>query len=218
VQESLQQSSTAPKTATEAEIQQSGFASRTTADRDVLETMLTELAHYTSEVALSALDMKDAQRIAGAKAFWPHGMAIDDLLTLVEVNIEAGTTGKPKSSGDREAWGVVMPMIKEAMLQIYAALLKGDQGMADALIALLQETMNRMGDDTAIDRFIPRPPEMPPGMPGAPGAPGAMPGMPGAAPGMPGEPAPGGASSVDPVTGAPSEPQLEAPQLEAPIV
>ena len=218
VQEALQQSSTAPKTATEAEIQQSGFASRTTADRDVLETMLTELAHYTSEVALSALDMKDAQRIAGAKAFWPHGMAIDDLLTLVEVNIEAGTTGKPKSSGDREAWGVVMPMIKEAMLQIYAALLKGDQGMADALIALLQETMNRMGDDTAIDRFIPRPPEMPPGMPGAPGAPGAMPGMPGAAPGMPGEPAPGGASSVDPVTGAPSEPQLEAPQLEAPIV
>jgi hypothetical protein len=35
---------------------------------------------------------------------------------------------------------------------------------------------------------------------------------------MPGEPAPAGASSVDPVTGAPSEPQLEAPQLEAPIV
>ena len=216
VQEALQQSSTAPKTATEAEIQQSGFASRTTADRDVLETMLSELAHYTSELSLSALDMKDAQRIAGAKAFWPHGMAIDDLLTLVEVNIEAGTTGKPKSSGDREAWGVVMPMIKESMMQIYEALLTQNQPLADALIALLQETMNRMGDDAAVDRFIPRPPERPPGMPGM--APGAAPGMvPGAGPSGP-MPAGAEAGVVDPVTGAPVAPELAAPQLEAPVL
>lgn len=220
VQEALQQSSTAPKTATEAEIQQSGFASRTTADRDVLEGMLSELAHYTAEVALSALDEKDAQRIAGAKAFWPAGMAIDDLLTMVEVNIEAGTTGKPKSSGDRDAWGVVMPMIKEAMLQIRQAVLLGDQGLADALIALLQETMNRMGDDTDVTRFIPKPPTMPPQVPGAPpgvGAPAGAPGAPGEVPPSPEGPA-GGTSSVDPVTGAPSVPDLAAPQLEPPMI
>ncbi len=212
VQEALQQSSTAPKTATEAEIQQSGFASRTTADRDVLETMLAELAHYTAESALSALDTKDATRIAGAKAFWPHGMAVDDLLTLVEVNIEAGTTGKPKSRGDREAWGVVMPMIRESMMQIYEALLTGNQPLADALTALLQETMNRMGDESAVDRFIPRPPDVVPGAPGLPpgAAPGGMPGVPGAAPeGMPG---------AEPEGGAIEAPALEAPVLEAPAL
>jgi hypothetical protein len=211
VQEALQQSSTAPKTATEAEIQQSGFASRTTADRDVLETMLTDLAHYTGELALSALDMKDAERIAGAKAFWPHGMAIDDLLSMVEVSIEAGTTGKPKSSGDRDAWGVVMPLIKESMLQIQQALMLGDKGMADALIALLQETMTRMGDDSDITRFIPQPPQLPPAMPGAPG----MPGDPmAAAGGAPGE-IPPGAPQED-FAGQPVNPEMQAPELAPP--
>lgn len=213
VQEALQQSSTAPKTATEAEIQQSGFASRTTADRDVLETMLTELAHYTGELALSALDMKDAERIAGAKAFWPHGMAIDDLLSMVEVSIEAGTTGKPKSSGDRDAWGVVMPLIKESMLQIQQALMMGDKGMADALIALLQETMTRMGDDSDITRFIPQPPQMPPGMgPGAPGM--GMPGAPPAPGGAPGGIPPGGPEAD--FAGQPVNPEMQAPELAPP--
>jgi hypothetical protein len=206
VQEALQQSSTAPKTATEAEIQQSGFASRTTADRDVLEGSLSELAHYTAELSLSALDNKDAERIAGAKAFWPAGMSIDDLLTLVEVNIEAGTTGKPKSSGDKDAWGVVMPLIKESMLQIRQAMMLGDQSMADALIALLQETMNRMGDDTDVTRFVPKPPTAMPGMPGAPGM--GMPMDPMAAGGVPGEMPPGAEG------GAPGE--LQNPELQAP--
>ena len=226
VQEALQQSSTAPKTATEAEIQQSGFASRTTADRDVLEGMLGELAHYTAEVAISALDDKDAQRIAGAKAFWPHGMAIDDLLTMVEVAIHAGTTGKPKASGDKEAWGVVMPMIKESMLQIRQALMLGDQSMADALIALLQETLNRLGDDTDVSKFIPKPPTAPMGAPGAPGAVGPD-GMP--VPGAPGAVGPDGMPMPSPeggATGAPpgvadavaQPPELNAPQLEPPMM
>lgn len=222
VQEALQQSSTAPKTATEAEIQQSGFASRTTADRDVLESMLTELAHYTAEVSLSALDQKDAQRIAGAKAFWPQGMAIDDLLTMVEVSIHAGTTGKPKAANDKEAWGVVMPMIKESMLQIRQALLVNDQSMADALVALLQETLNRLGDDTDVMKFVPKPPTALPGMPGMPGAAPGMPGMaPGAPPvgpdGMPMPPEAGGEiPGVAPAVAAP--PMLEAPMLEPPMM
>lgn len=220
VQEALQQSSTAPKTATEAEIQQSGFASRTTADRDVLEEMLTELAHYTAEVAISALDSKDAQRIAGAKAFWPHGMSIDDLLTMVEVTIKAGTTGKPANAGDKDAWGVVMPLIKESMLQIREALAMGDQSMADALIALLQETLNRMGDETDVSKFIPKLPAVPPALPGMPGAMPGMPGMPGAVGpnGMPMPPAvdPTAVPGVAPSVAEP--PMLDAPAIEPPML
>jgi hypothetical protein len=219
VQEALSQSSAEPKTATEAEIQQSGFASRTTADRDVLETMLTDLAHYTGELALSALDDKDAQRIAGAHAFWPAGMAIDDLLTMVEVTIEAGTTGKPKSSGDRDAWGVVMPMIKESMLQIQEALMLGNKPLADALIALLQETMSRMGDESDVTRFIPTPPELPvPGVlpPGAdPAATGSAPGDPGAGGVPPTGEDPNAVPGVAPAVSTP--PELMAPELAPPV-
>jgi hypothetical protein len=211
VQEALQQSSTAPKTATEAEIQQSGFASRTTADRDTLESMLGELAQYTAELALSALETPDAQRIAGAKAFWPAGMAIDDLLTLVEVEISAGTTGKPKSAGDKDAWGVVMPLIKETIMQIQQAQMMGDLSMVEALTQLLQETLNRMGDDIDVSKFIPKPPPAM-GPPGAPGMPPGAPGAPGAGP-LP--PDAGGPPPPDPGTGG-GPPDLQAPDMVPP--
>ena len=199
VQDALQSSVTPEKTATEAEIQQSGFASRTTADRDVLETMLGELAYYTAELAVQALDPKDATRIAGAKAFWPHGMALDDLLTMVEVSIEAGTTGKPKSAGDKNAWGVVLPLIQAMQIQIQQAQMMGNQPLADAQTELLKETMVRMGDETDVTRFIPQMPQLPPPVPGMPG-PGGPPGI-GGPPGMPPDPnaPPPGAEGAPPM-------------------
>src|SRR5690606_28653955 len=85
VQEALQSSSTPRKTATQADIEQSGFAARTSADRDTVEMVLDEIAQYTAEVALQAIPLEEAQRIAGPNAFWPHGMDIEDLLTMVEI-------------------------------------------------------------------------------------------------------------------------------------
>lgn len=189
VQEALQSSVTQPKTAREAEIQNSGFASRTSADRDNLEIMLTDLAQYTAEQALTALSAQDVQRIAGAAAFWPEGMAIDDLLTMVEIKIEAGTTGKPREAGDREAWGVVMPVIKETIMQMQQALLTGNEPLAKALKALLTETMKRMGETIDVDEFLPigpapmQPPmALPGGSPATPGGDEPPPPAPGAAP------------------------------------
>jgi hypothetical protein len=186
VQEALQQSTATPKTATEANIQQSGFASRTTADRDTLETALTDLANYTAELALSGLSTIDAQRIAGSHAFWPEGMAIDDMLTMVEVEIEAGTTGKPRELGDREAWGVVLPVLADMQAKIQEAMLMGNTPLADAMSNLLAETMSRMGDDIDPERFVPQMPQaQPPPLPGmGPAGPGGPP--------LPGEPMPPG--------------------------
>lgn len=210
VQEALQTSSSPEKTATEAEIQQSGFASRTTADRDVIEEMLTDLAIYTLQIALgpSGLTTKEVQRMAGPAAFWPEGMSLDDLLTMVEIEVVAGTTGKPKAMGDREAWGVLMPQIKEAMVQIQAAYTVGNVALADAIKELLRETMVRMGDDTDIDRFIPKPPQpaIDPltGQPVPPPAAGPGSPVPGADP-LPADPAAGGAT----------DPALNIPELAA---
>lgn len=175
VQEALQSAVTTEKTATEAEIQQTGFSARTGSDRDVLETVLSDLAHYTLEQSLSALKVVDAQRIAGPKAFWPEGMAVDDMLALVQVMIEAGTTGKPKSAGDKQAWGVVLPILQQAIGQIRQAQLIGDLPTAKAQTELIKETMRRMGDESDVSRFIPQPPPALPGAnpvgPGLPGAP-----------------------------------------------
>ena len=174
VQEALastQQKGT-PQTATFTNLQQSGTSARTTSDRDNLEWMLTELAIATAEQALQALPTIRAQRIAGPAAFWPFGMDIDDLFTMVEVKIQAGSTGKPRAQVDQAAWGVVLPLCEKLISQIEQARAMGNIPLANALSELVKETMLRMGDDTDTTRFIPQTP--PPGSPGA-GAPMRIP-------------------------------------------
>ena len=158
-----------PKTATEANIQQSGTQARTTSNRDSLESMLTDLACYTAQQALQCLQIRDVQRLAGAKAFWPEGMDIEDLFTLVEITIEAGSTGKPRQATDMQAWGTILPLIQKSLGEIEQAFATGNTPMANALIELVKETMLRLGDESDVERFIPRQP--PPGSPGAGGPP-----------------------------------------------
>lgn len=157
-----------PKTATEANIQQSGTQARTTANRDSLEEMLTELAQYTGQQALQCLSIRDVQRLAGPKAYWPQGMDIEDLHTMVEVKIEAGTTGRPRQQTDMQSWTQLLPIIKDTIQQIEQALAQGNMALANSLTELIKETMLRFGDETDVSRFIPKTP--PPGTPGA-GAP-----------------------------------------------
>jgi hypothetical protein len=158
-----------PKTATEANIQQSGTQARTTSNRDSVEAALTDLAEYTAQQSLQCLEIKDVQRMAGAKAFWPHGMDTEDLFTLVEVQIEAGSTGKPRQQTDMQAWSTLLPLIKQSLLAIEQAFAQGNIPMANAEIELVKETMLRLGDESDVERFIPRQP--PPGTPGAGGPP-----------------------------------------------
>jgi hypothetical protein len=158
-----------PKTATEANIQQSGTQARTTSDRDNLESMLTDMAEYTAQQALQCLETRDVQRLAGSKAFWPENMDIEDLFTLVEIQIEAGSTGKPRQATDMQAWGTILPLIQKSLQEIEQAFAQGNTPMANALIELVKETMLRLGDESDVERFIPRKP--PPGSPGAGGPP-----------------------------------------------
>ena len=158
-----------PKTATEANIQQSGTQARTTSDRDNLESMLTDLAEYTAQQSLQCLTIKDVQRMAGPKAFWPAGMDIEDLFTMVEIQIEAGSTGKPRQATDMQAWSTILPLIQKTLGEIQQAFAMGNAPMANAQIELIKETMLRLGDESDVERFIPR--QAPPGSPGAGGPP-----------------------------------------------
>lgn len=154
-----------PKTATEANIEQSGTNARTGSDRDNEEEMLSELALATAEQALQCLSIRDVQRIAGPAAFWPEGMDIEDLFTMVEVQIEAGTTGKPRQGADQQTWTQLLPVLQQAIKDINQALALGDMPLAAAQTEVIKETMLRLGDTSDPMRFIPKVP--PPGSPGS---------------------------------------------------
>ena len=166
-----------PRTATEANIQQAGTNARTISNRDYLEEMLNDLAEATAQQALQGVTKLEAMRIAGNRAFWPGpdedgkgGMSVEDLFTLVEVAIQAGSTGKPEAPGDQQTWTTVLPILREMIAEIRQQLAQGDLPSAQANIELLKTTMKRLGEEADPERFIPRVP--PPGSPGA-GAPPA---------------------------------------------
>ncbi|MEE9312972.1 MAG: hypothetical protein V3V10_11245, partial [Planctomycetota bacterium] len=171
VQEAKSGSVTTAKTATEAKIEEGGFASRTNADRDGVEGMLEDLAEYTTELSLQALPVEYVQRLAGPKAFWPTGMDYEDIITLVEIEIEAGSTGKPDQEKLRQSWSVLLPLVTQMMTQIQQAQFMGNLPMAEALTNVLRETMRRLDERINIDLFIPK--GALPNLAGVDGIPGA---------------------------------------------
>lgn len=164
VQEALSQAEAPDReTATAANIKKAGFQSRTSADRDVLEDMLDDMAEYTAECAIQECPLSWVQRVAGKRAFWlgpddvsgTPGMDVEDLLTMVEVEIDAGTTGKPNADADKQVWAQFLPLLEKSLLQI-RAMQAGDPGLAEALIQVLRETLKRLDDRLDIDEFIPQ--------------------------------------------------------------
>ena len=156
VQEALSSTIQTEKTATEAGIQQQGFQSRTNADRDELEEMLDDIAQYTGELSVQALPVDYVQRIAGKLAFWPEGMAFEDVVTMVEMEIVAGSTGAPNKQAEQQAWTTLLPLIRETMVVIQQAFAQGNEPLAEALMELLQETAKRIDDRVNLKRFIPQ--------------------------------------------------------------
>ncbi|MDE2098502.1 MAG: hypothetical protein KGL39_14710 [Patescibacteria group bacterium] len=163
VQEAMQQSMmmSQPKSATQAQIEQQGFATRTAADRDKLEEMLDDLALYTLEAAIQEIDPQGAQRIAGPLAFWPFGMDVQDLLTIVNIDITAGTTGKPDLAAEKANWSAILPLLQKLVVQV-RQVQQSDPALAKALENLLRESLRRMDDRLDIDQFIPSTPAPPP--------------------------------------------------------
>lgn len=156
-QDAMQSGIAVEKTATEAKIQDSGFGARIGARRECVESSLTELAIYVAQIALQIMDQADAVRWAGPGAVWTQ-LSVEEALTLFDVEIKAGSTGKPKANSDREAWGTLLPMIQGMIGTIGAAREAGKEWAAQPLIALLEETFKRLDDPADVERFLPIPP------------------------------------------------------------
>jgi len=155
-QEAVMGSISVAKTATEAKIQEAGTGARTSSKRDELDDRLTEIAQYTGELAIQVLDAADVRGLAGAEALWPEINKPEDLDAFVQVQIRAGSSGKPDTAAEIEAWSQLMPMISQAIGDIAALRKSNPLDVADKLEALLEETVERFGDKIDITRLIPQ--------------------------------------------------------------
>lgn len=168
VQEALAGGITVDKTATEAQIQQSGMQARTGAMRDALEDVLGELALYTAEVALASLSEEDVRAMVGPDAMWPQFTSAEDLARLVNVDIRAGSSGKPNTTAEREAWAALLPMLQAGIQRIGMLRNSTPADLADAEEALLRMTIERSGDRIDLESLLPTAgPALPMPMPGA---------------------------------------------------
>lgn len=167
IQEALSGAVSKTKTATEANIQQSGFEGRTNGRRDAMEDVLGELALYTAEVARKHISNEDALEIAGPAAFWPPHTGPDELRQLVNVDIRAGSSGKPNTNAERDAWGQTMPLLVEMVEKVGMLRNSTPEDMADSYEEIARITCQRSGDRLDVDQLLPKagPAPQPP-MPG----------------------------------------------------
>lgn len=143
-----------PKTLGEAEIMREGMMSRTTERQDAVEDVLQEVAQYCAEICLQELTLPQVQRIAGVGASWPQ-LSKDDIFDLVQIQIRAGSTGKPNKQQEREQWIEFMPTFQEMVTKIVELRQQGQVDMAKALTEMLKETLRRFDERLELDLFIP---------------------------------------------------------------
>jgi len=142
------------KTATEANIQQSGLTARMDEKRDQLEDWLTDMAKYASEILIMSMSLLRAQRIAGPAAFWPQ-VDRETLYTMVEVEIKAGSTGKPNKERDLELWISLLPELKEYAQFIMQQRAQGVPDEENIWVQIMIETLRRADENIDIEKFLP---------------------------------------------------------------
>ncbi|MDE2468275.1 MAG: hypothetical protein KGL35_05915 [Bradyrhizobium sp.] len=143
-----------PKTATEAEIMQNSLVTRITERQDVLEDMMYDMTKYIIEYTAQAYTQDDVVRFCGMGAVWPQ-MPLDQIYKHLNLEIRAGTSGRPMRQMEQQNWAIVSPQIQQTIVQIDQLQKTGNQPLADAMKALLKESLRRMDVRIDVDLFIP---------------------------------------------------------------
>jgi len=161
IQEALSSSIHTAKTATETEVQQQGTQSRNGYMIDDLDTVFGDLSQYTAEIAVQVLSEDDVRGIAGQFALWEPSLGVEDLNAMLTIGIDAGSSGKPKTAIQQQAWAQILPMLKTLITEIGQLLGSDPEEIAECLEELARETAKRTGDSIDIDQFLPDPPSTP---------------------------------------------------------
>ncbi|MGI9335768.1 MAG: hypothetical protein ACR2RL_21690 [Gammaproteobacteria bacterium] len=154
------------KTATEAEILQQGLVSRTGEMQDTTEDWVNEIAKYVAEIMLQAFTPAQMQRLAGEASVWPQ-MRKDDIFELVDVEVRAGTSGKPNKQREQQQWMAFQQMLAQSLMTIRQLMAMGQDPSPE--IELLRETARRFDERLDVEKFLPKPAQMQPGLGVQPG-------------------------------------------------
>jgi len=98
------------KTLGEAEIMQQHLSTRLGELQDESEEFLQEIAEHIAEIILQQYTAEEVTRIAGENAIWPE-MDMWEIYNLVDVQIKAGSTGKPDKARDLQQWAEMLPFM-----------------------------------------------------------------------------------------------------------
>ncbi len=99
------------------------------------------------------MTLERAQRIAGPKAFWPQ-VSKEELFTMVEVDIRAGSTGKPDQQQDLAQWMEVLPLLMQLSQQALQMRGAGVPDKENPSIQLIMETFKRLDERISIEKFL----------------------------------------------------------------
>lgn len=143
------------KTATEAEIMMMGLQSRTGERQDAIEDWIADIAKYCAEILLQEMTEAQVARIAGPDYVWPR-MAKDQIFDLVNIEIRAGSTGKPNKIKERDQWLQFLPQLQGALDKIAALRTQGQPDLAEANVKLIEETLRRFDERIDIAEFLPQ--------------------------------------------------------------
>lgn len=155
IQQAMQGAVRVEQTATESEIQNQGFSTRTAFMREPLENALGEFANATAEMLLQRLTFEDAVEYAGPGAVWPEAATVSDLASLVTVSIKAGSTGKPNLSAERNAWAQTMPLMMELIEKVGGMRGASPADVADKLENLADITLQLSGSSMSAEDMMP---------------------------------------------------------------
>lgn len=98
-------------TATESTIAEQSRSTETSEDVDSLDDTLTELAAEVGLMAVSALELKTVQAIAGPYAVWPQ-MNREELAEGLNIGIRAGSSGRPNKAMELANIERVAPLLQ----------------------------------------------------------------------------------------------------------
>lgn len=141
------------KTATEAEMMQAGLASRSDYRRDVTEDLIQEMATCAAEMLLQELTVPQVEFIAGQGSVWPM-MAKNEVFALINIEIRAGSTGKPNQAKEREQWKELLPVLQGTITQIFELQMAGNMQLASVMRSLLKETLRRYDERMDLEELL----------------------------------------------------------------
>jgi len=106
---------TSNSTATEASIAAQSTNASDNSSIDELDAFLTTIARDAGQILIRETPPEEVSRIVGPGAVWPglnmEVMSIEDIVSEVTLEVEAGSTGKPNQAVEVNNWKQMLPFL-----------------------------------------------------------------------------------------------------------